>query len=370
MRAIGMSSRHSRYDRQTRGQCTGLALVLLWLLPALPLGRSVGTQTREGQDQHAATRVGSRDPELARAKSLLDRGMPDDAERLVWQYLQGHPHSGGAHFLLGYILFREIQAKAVLDAHSASAVYQAPGESEVKFRDTNAKASLAEYTAGAKYQRPSAFDLKIVALDYVLLGDYVDADKWLTRSLQWNPKDSEGWYYLGRAKYSENRFAEAVAAFKHCLRLDEKNAKAEDNLGLSYAGLGRNDEAAAAYETAIAWQSGSLTKDPEPFIDLGSLYLDLNQPDKAIPFLLQSIQISSQISRAHEQLGRAYLLVNQLPKAQNQLEKAVALSPQTARLHYILGQIYRKRGLTAKAKVEFDRCVALQRSHPTDSSTM
>ncbi|HEV2400821.1 MAG TPA: tetratricopeptide repeat protein [Candidatus Sulfotelmatobacter sp.] len=240
----------------------------------------------------------------------------------------------------------------------------------MKFRDANAKASLAEFTAGARYRRPSAFDLKIVALDYVLLGDYVDADKWLTRSLQWNPKDPEGWYYLGRAKYNENRFAEAVTAFQQCLKLDRKNAKAEDNLGLSYAGLGRNEDAIAAYETAIAWQSESPTKDPEPFIDLGSLYLDLNRPERAIPFLLQSVRISSQVPRAHEQLGRAYLLVNQLPQAQAELEAAVKLSPQTARLHYILGQIYRKEGQTAKAKVEFDRCIALQRSHPTDSSTM
>jgi tetratricopeptide (TPR) repeat protein len=366
-----MFSRHSLNGQIPNRYVFTVCLLCLFSPAALAFGHARGPLLSQavtaGREQYAATAT---DPELAQARLLVGRGRLDDAEHLVWPYLQRHPHSAAAHFLLGYILFRQIQAKALLDARSPGAVYQTPDESEVKFRDTNAKASLVEYTEGAKYQRPSAFDLKIVALDYVLLGDYLDADKWLTRSLQWNPKDSESWYYLGRAKYNENRFAEAVAAFKHCLKLDEKNAKAEDNLGLSYAGLGRNDDAVAAYETAIGWQSGSLTKDPEPFIDLGSLYLDLNQPDKAIPFLLQSVQISSQISRAHEQLGRAYLLANQLPKAQNQLETAVALSPQTARLHYILGQIYRKRGLTAKAKVEFDRCIALQRAHPTDSSTM
>src|SRR5207253_6310161 len=63
-------------------------------------------------------------------------------------------------------------------------------------------------------------------------------------------------YYLGRAKYNENRFAEAVNAFQQCLTLDSKNVKAEDNLGLSYAGLDRNEEAIVAYKNAIAWQSG------------------------------------------------------------------------------------------------------------------
>src|SRR5207253_7946429 len=66
--------------------------------------------------------------------------------------------------------------------------------------------------------------------------------------------DSEGWYYLGRTKYNENRFAEAISAFQQCLKLDPQNVKAEDNLGLSLAGLGRNEEAAVAYNQAIAWQ--------------------------------------------------------------------------------------------------------------------
>src|SRR5256886_16087693 len=106
--------------------------------------------------------------------------------------------------------------------------------SDAKDRDEKAKASLAESTAGAKYSAPIAADLKVVAFDYVLLGDYLDADKWLTKMLEWTPDDAQGWYYLGRTKYSENRFAEAISAFEQCLKVDPKNVKAEDNLGLSY----------------------------------------------------------------------------------------------------------------------------------------
>lgn len=369
-----------------RGSCAVFAFALLIRLclalstygkapTASPAVQNQGSkaQASKAEDNRptaAATSL-TEDPALGAARSFLDKGMPAEADHAVRQYLKTHPQSADGHFLLGYILFREIQVKALLDAHSESAVYQTLSPAELQFRNANAKASLAEFTVGARYQRPSAFDLKVVALDYVLLGDFMDADKWLTRSLQWDPKDSEGWYYLGRAKYNENRFAEAVSAFDQCLKLDGHNAKAEDNLGLSYAGLGRNEDALAAYHIAIAWQLQTLKQDPEPFIDLGNLYLDLNQPEKAISALLQSIRISSQISRAHEQLGRAYLLVGQLPTAQGELEKAVILSPQTARLHYILGQIYRKEGLADKAKLEFDRCVELQRAHPSsESSTM
>jgi Flp pilus assembly protein TadD len=230
---------------------------------------------------------------------------------------------------------------------------------DVRAREEKAKASLAEFTAGAKYRKPSAADLKVVAFDYVVLGDYVDADKWLTRMLEWTPADSDGWYHLGRTKYNENRFAEAVRAFQQCLKLDPKNVKAEDNLGLSYAGLGRNDEAIAAYQQAIAWQAQAISKNAGPCIDMGSLLLDLNRLQEAVAFLLQAVEIAPRESRPHELLGKAYARLEEFPKAEAELEKAIELSPQSPNLHCMLAPIYRKQGLGEKAKAEFDRCAAM-----------
>jgi tetratricopeptide (TPR) repeat protein len=313
------------------------------------------------------------DPILAEARSLADEGRASEAERRVRQYLAGHPDSANAHFLLGHILFREIQAEARLESQLALQV-QAPmggvkvlgtNSSDAKDRNEKAKASLAEFTAGAKYHAPTAADLKVAAFDYVLLGDYLDADKWLTKMLEWAPNDSDGWYHLGRTKYSENRFAEAISAFQQCLKLDLKNVKAEDNLGLSFAGLGRNDEAAVAYQQAIAWQAQSTPKNPGPYIDMGSLLIDENRPQEALPFLLQATKIAPYDSRSHELLGKAYTRLEELPKGQAELEKAIELSPETPNLHCMLAPVYRKQGLTEKAKIEFDRCTAMTGSHST-----
>ena len=193
--------------------------------------------------------------------------------------------------------------------------------------------------------------------------DYPDADKWLTKMLEWVPNDSEGWYYLGRTKYNENRFAEAISAFQQCLKFDPQNVKAEDNLGLSFAGLGRNEEAAAAYNQAIAWQAQSLVKNPGPYIDLGSLLIDENRPQKAVTFLLRAIEIAPRESRTHELLGKAYTRLDDFSKAQVELEKAVELSPQAPNLHCMLAAVYRKQGLAEKAKTEYERCAALTGTH-------
>lgn len=318
--------------------------------PAGPSSAAQGAPVQESEQQDAI---------LVEARAELEKGMANDSEHLVRRYLEGHANSAQAHFLLGFILFREIQEEAKHQAQAADAKTVEPTASQMSSKEEKAKVSLAEFTAGAKYSKPGAFDLKIVALDYVLLGDYTDADKWLTRALQRNPQDSEDWYSLGRIKYNENRFAEAITAFERCLNLDARNVKAEANIGLSYAGLGRNDEAIAAYQQAIAWQADSPNKNPEPYIDYGDLLIEKNRPQEAVPLLLQAIQIDPSERRAHEKLGKAYVDLKQLALAQAEYEAAIALAPGNARLHYLLGQVYRKEGFIDKAKLELERFQAL-----------
>jgi tetratricopeptide (TPR) repeat protein len=238
-------------------------------------------------------------PLLLDARIALHNGMVEQADDDVRQYLGKHPNSADAHYMLGFILFREIQGRATSDVSS---------------RADQAKASLAEYTEGAKYRTPSYLDLKIVALDYVLLEDYADADKWLSHSLEWNPQDAESWYDLGRIKYYEASFSEALNAFDHCLKLDSGNVKAEDNLGMTYAKLGRTNDAISAFQSAIAWQARLQEKNPQPFIDLGSLLIDQNRPREAITYLLQATKIAPGNGQAHELLGKAQSLAGSAQK--------------------------------------------------------
>jgi tetratricopeptide (TPR) repeat protein len=305
------------------------------------------------------------EPPLVEAKSLLRQGRVNEAERAVRQFLAAQPQSAAGHFLLGHILFREIQTDATAETQLEGAKVLQANPKDGTLIPEKARASLAEFTAGAKYHDPNAADLKTVALDYVLLGDYVDADKWLTKMLEWTPNDADGWYLLGRTKYNENRFAEAVSAFQQSLKLDPQNVKTEDNLGLSYAGLGRNEEAIAAYQQAMAWQAQAPLRNPGPYINLASLLIDQNRFGEAVSNLLQAVEIAPRESRAHELLGKAYTRLEQFPNAQTELEKAIELSPQKSNLHCMIAPVYRKQGLAEKAKTEFDRCAALAGSHST-----
>lgn len=208
--------------------------------------------------------------------------------------------------------------------------------------------------------RPGAYELQVVALDYVLLGDYVDADKWLTKSLEMSPNNFEAWYYLGRTKYNENRFDEAILAFQQSLKLDPRNVKAEDNLGLSYAGLGRGAEATGAFQQAIAWQEQALEKNPGPYLDLGNLLLDQNRTVEAVPYLRTASVIAPANPKIRAALGKAYERLEQFTDARRELEAAARLTPDDPAVHLVLARVYRKMGLTEKARIETERSSALR----------
>ncbi len=129
---------------------------------------------------------------LTEPRALVESGKLHEAEASTRAYLKDNAASAEGHFLLGYILFKEQKA---VD-------------------------SLAEYTEGAKHGKPTSTDLEVVASDYVLLKDYPDADKWYSKAVEWSPQDELGWYYLGRTKYNENRFDEAVAAFQKVFNVE------------------------------------------------------------------------------------------------------------------------------------------------------
>ncbi len=271
---------------------------------------------------------------LAEARSLLNEGRVAQAESSLRSYLESNQGSSEAHFLLGYALFKNHQAKE----------------------------SLAEYTAGAKYRQPRAEEFKVVAADYVMLNDFSDADKWFTRVVSEDPNDSATWYLLGRTKFNENIYAGAISSLEKAISLRPRFVEAENNIGLCWKELNNPAKAREAFETAISWQ-GDKPADAQPFLNLGILWADGGDHDKALPYLVKAASLAPENPSVHEELGKAQMSLQHLPDAQAELEKAVALSPETPSLHFKLAQIFRKEGQAERAQKEFELCSKLSSTH-------
>jgi tetratricopeptide (TPR) repeat protein len=276
---------------------------------------------------------------VAQARALLDAGKAAESESLLRTYLAQNPSSADAHFLLGYALFREQKARE----------------------------SLAEFTAGAKLRRPRADELKVVAADYVELGDYSDADHWFSQVVSEAPDDADAWYLLGRTKYNENEFAAAISAFERALALRPRYLEAQNNIGLCWRELNEPDKAQAAFQAAIDWQ-GDAPIDAQPFLNLGTLLANAGKNDEALPFFMKAVSLSPKNPSVHEELGKVYLAMNKLSDAQAELEQAVALAPDASALHYKLGQILRKEGQNDRAQKEFAICERLNGAHSSSKT--
>jgi tetratricopeptide (TPR) repeat protein len=98
---------------------------------------------------------------LYRGKSLVNLGQFDEAASSLQSYRNTHPQSDDATYLLAYI----------------------------RFRENKPKDSLQLFTEAARLHDPSADDLKVVALDYVLLSDYDHAARYLEESLAKDPEN-------------------------------------------------------------------------------------------------------------------------------------------------------------------------------------
>lgn len=277
--------------------------------------------------------------DLAEARRLMAAGRFSDAENALRAYIATDQLSPDARYLLANSLLREDKPKE----------------------------ALAEYTRAAELRTPSATDLKNVGQAYVLLNDYADAGRWMTRAAAMDGNDPDIWYGLGRLRYSEQKYVEAADCFKRALALAPRSVKAENNLGLAYEGLNRTDDAVAAYRQAIAWQdadaaSGGATGEKiseQPLLNLAIVLLHRGSIAEAQALLARAVKIAPGDTRIHEQIGQAYMRQENFEGAAKELEVATRLSPESSNLHFLLGQAYRRLGRAQDAKKEFNAAAQL-----------
>jgi tetratricopeptide (TPR) repeat protein len=262
---------------------------------------------------------------LYRGKALVNLGQFEEAAAALDSYSQSHPQSDDATYLLAYIRFRQNQPKE----------------------------SLRLFTDAAKLKNPTADDLKVVALDYVLLGDYDDAARYLEESVAMDPGNIEARYHLGRVRYQQNRFDLAIAAFQEVVRRDPRNIKAQDNLGLSLEARNEVDAAIGAYHEAIKLDENLPVHDEQPYLNLGALLAKSGRTDEAIPLLVRASTIASNSGKIHYQLAKAYFDLHRFEDARREAEKAVSLDPDESSNHYLLGRIYQRSGSHELAAEQF-----------------
>ncbi|MHC4393916.1 MAG: tetratricopeptide repeat protein, partial [Planctomycetota bacterium] len=100
--------------------------------------------------------------------------------------------------------------------------------------------------------------------------------------------------------------------------------------------LGRLEKAAATYEQALALDPD----DKRILCNVGDVYNSLGQPDRAMPYLIKSIDIDEDYAVAHHNLAVSLTKKQQFAAAEKSLRRALELEPKhPSRTHYQLGVV-------------------------------
>ena len=146
----------------------------------------------------------------------------------------------------------------------------------------------------------------------------------------------------------------AIAKWNEALALSPDDAKAQSNLGVLLATVGRMDEAMAHYRKAVESEPDY----PDGYTNLGIALARAGKLDDAIPYLEKAAQLSPWDAKAHSNLGAALAERGRTGEAIAECEKALRLSPGDSEAHANLAIALAKAGRLDDAIANFEKALA------------
>lgn len=185
-------------------------------------------------------------------------------------------------------------------------------------------------------------------------GDYEKSLDLLSNLVE-KGENAEVYYNIGYIKSLQEKYSEAVEAFKMATSIDRLYAKAFKALGKIYSKLG-NNEMAEQYLQKAADIYLSSEKDEEAedvlkelikikpdtqnaYNSLGVLYRKKGDTDKSLNFYKKALKIQPDGAHVHYNIGKLYLYLKNFQKAKEHIEKAVQFNPGYEDLKLILKKL-------------------------------
>jgi eukaryotic-like serine/threonine-protein kinase len=204
---------------------------------------------------------------------------------------------------------------------------------------------------------------------------------------QLNDKLPEVHSTLGGVYSASGKNAEAVAELNRAIALAPNSDQAYRRLGGAYLGAGQDGPAIAAFQKAIQlnpyywmnqnvlgdayYQLGNYPKALEAFQqvtvlepdiavgyeNVGNIYLQQGKYQDAIPYFQKALQIEPYWS-TYANLGTAYFFLKQYTDSTGMFEKAAELNPNDTLTLVNLADGYRAGGQQDKARATYERAIA------------
>lgn len=204
----------------------------------------------------------------------------------------------------------------------------------------------AQYELGASGDPAFVFPHRVEEIDV------------LHAAFMMNPNDGRAAYYLGNALASKERGAEALAAWRDAVRLDQSNGVAHRNLARAlWLVAGKKEEGVAEYQRAIA----SATNDFHLYVELDRLLAEMGATDRRIRLLEGAPEAVRSRAPVVQALAAAYVEAGRFSDAAALLERTTFTSGEGEygalsiyrNAHIGLARKYQQAGQHVEAAAEF-----------------
>jgi tetratricopeptide (TPR) repeat protein len=163
----------------------------------------------------------------------------------------------------------------------------------------------------------------------------VDVSEFLERY----PKKAVSYFEKGNEFLNKKKTDEAVQSLRNAVELAPTFYEAHYRLGLAYLEGGRNDEAEREFVTAHQLNSTAV----EPLLSLMKLYLEQNEPGRAVTTGEQAVKANSRSAQAFFTFGVALYRTAQFDRAEAALKRALDLAPKFGAIRLMLANVYLKQ---------------------------
>ncbi len=161
-------------------------------------------------------------------------------------------------------------------------------------------------------------------------------------SLTEKSENAEYFYNIGYIKTAQEKYGDAITAFRKATQLDRLYAKAYEAMGRAYSQMGNTAEAQKFLQKAA------------------DIYVSKDKVENAEEILNEILQISPDTINVYNSLGVLYRKKGDLDNALGNYKKALKVHPDESHIHYNIGRIYLEMKSPAEAKRHFVRALKLE----------
>jgi tetratricopeptide (TPR) repeat protein len=152
------------------------------------------------------------------------------------------------------------------------------------------------------------------------------------------PKKAVSLFEKGSDSLKNKKTNDAIKYLQNAVELAPTFYAAHNQLGIALREAGRDDEAEVEFRKAHELNSTAV----EPLLNLTGIYLDHNEPDRAVAAGEEAVKVNSRSGPAFFSLGIALYKAAMLDRAETALRRALELAPKLSTARLVLANVYLK----------------------------